>query len=155
MGNFRSILLEDQNATRALGLRLAKALKAGDVVCLQGDLGAGKTTLARSVIAAICDVDDAPSPTYTIIQTYETSDDIPLWHVDLYRIEESGELEQLGLEDAFDEAISLIEWPERLGAGVPENRLEVSLITPDDGLDTSRQARITGFGEWESRVDDI
>jgi len=155
MGIFHTFLLEDPQATKALGERLSARLKAGDVVFLIGDLGMGKTTLARSIIASKCGVDDAPSPTYTIIQTYETSDNIPLWHVDLYRVEEKAELEQLGLEDAFDDAISLIEWPERLGDDAPANRLEVQLSVPQGGMDTAREVRITGLGEWESRIDDI
>ncbi|WP_417497345.1 tRNA (adenosine(37)-N6)-threonylcarbamoyltransferase complex ATPase subunit type 1 TsaE [Maricaulis sp.] len=149
------LILSDIAATAALGHRLAAALRAGDVVCLAGDLGAGKTTLARQVIADLCGIDDAPSPTYTIVQVYETADSVPLWHVDLYRIDEPGELEQLGLEDAFDEAITLIEWPERLGAAMPADRLEISIAMAGTGVETVREARITGFGNWESRVDAI
>lgn len=147
--------LSDLAATSALGHRLAALVKAGDILCLEGDLGAGKTTLARQIIADLCGIDDAPSPTYTIIQVYETEAGIPLWHVDLYRIEAHGELEELGLDDAFDEAITLIEWPQRLGDSLPADRLEISIAMSGAGVDTVREARITGFGSWESRIDDI
>ncbi|WP_417476733.1 tRNA (adenosine(37)-N6)-threonylcarbamoyltransferase complex ATPase subunit type 1 TsaE [Maricaulis sp.] len=155
MSHSRHLPLTDLAATAALGDRLAGLLVAGDIVCLSGDLGAGKTTLARQVIANMCGVDDAPSPTYTIVQVYETGASVALWHVDLYRIEEPGELEQLGLDDAFDDAITLIEWPERLEDSLPGDRLEISIAITGAGVDTVREARITGFGSWESRVDEF
>ncbi len=155
MTHSRSLSLNGLAATAALGHRLAAVLKAGDVLCLAGDLGAGKTTLARQIIADLCGIDDAPSPTYTIIQVYETEAHVPLWHVDLYRIEAPRELAELGLEDAFDEAITLIEWPERLGDAIPADRLEISIAMAGSGVDTVRNARITGFGSWEIRLDDI
>ncbi|WP_417489190.1 tRNA (adenosine(37)-N6)-threonylcarbamoyltransferase complex ATPase subunit type 1 TsaE [Maricaulis sp.] len=155
MSHSRHLPLTDLADTTALGDRLAGLLVAGDIVCLSGDLGAGKTTLARQVIANMCGVDDAPSPTYTIVQVYETGASVALWHVDLYRIEEPGELEQLGLDDAFDDAITLIEWPERLEDSLPGDRLEISIAITGAGVDTVREARITGFGSWESRVDEF
>jgi tRNA threonylcarbamoyladenosine biosynthesis protein TsaE len=160
MGIERQIRLASLEATQALGQRLAGRLRTGDVVCLIGGLGAGKTTLARAVIAAACGVSDAPSPTYTIIQTYEMATGQSLWHADLYRVEAEDELAELGLEDAFDDGITLIEWPDRLGRWMPENRLEISLATLEDaphapGLDFAREARLTGWGDWEKRIDDI
>jgi tRNA threonylcarbamoyladenosine biosynthesis protein TsaE len=155
MTRSRDLSLTDLAATSMLGHRLAAVLQASDVVCLAGDLGAGKTTLARQIIADLCGIDDAPSPTYTIVQVYETAGALPLWHVDLYRIEDSGELDELGLEDAFDEAITLIEWPDRLGHALPAERLEISIAMSGAGVDTVRSARMTGFGRWENRLDDI
>ena len=155
MSASRTIDLPDLAATARLGMRLAARLRVGDIVCLTGDLGAGKTTLARQIIADLCDVHDAPSPTYTIVQAYDTVGGPPLWHVDLYRVEESGELTELGLEDAFDTAITLIEWPDRLGDDLPDDRLEISLAIGPAGVETARQARITGLGIWESRLDDL
>tara|TARA_R110002096_G_scaffold304809_6_gene499735 strand:- start:1264 stop:1731 length:468 start_codon:yes stop_codon:yes gene_type:complete len=155
MTHSRNLALTDLAATAALGHRLAAVLTAGDVVLLQGDLGAGKTTLARQIIADLCGIEDAPSPTYTLVQVYEAANDIPLWHVDLYRIEAPGELDELGLDDAFDDAITLIEWPERLGDACPADRLEISIAMAGAGVDTVRNARITGFGSWEARLDDI
>ena len=155
MTQSRSLSLADLAATADLGHRLAAVLKAGDVLCLVGDLGAGKTTLARQIIADLCGIDDAPSPTYTLVQVYETAMQVPLWHVDLYRIEAAGELDELGLDDAFDEAVTLIEWPERLGDAIPADRLEISIAMASAGVDTVRNARITGFGSWENRLDRI
>lgn len=155
MTQSRSLSLTGLADTATLGHRLATVLKARDIVFLIGDLGAGKTTLARQIIANLCGIDDAPSPTYTLVQLYETDAGLPLWHVDLYRIEAPGELDELGLEDAFDEAITLIEWPERLGDARPADRLEISIAMSGAGVDTVRKARITGFGNWEDRLDEI
>ena len=154
MARTRSLIFADTAATRRFGAGLAARLSAGDTVLLQGDLGTGKTTLARAVIAQLCGVEDAPSPTYTLIQTYDTAAGEELWHADLYRIEDPSELDELGLDDAFEEAICLIEWPDRLGDAVPEDRLEIALVA-GRGLDDAREARITGFGRWEDRIDDI
>ncbi|MFY0638831.1 tRNA (adenosine(37)-N6)-threonylcarbamoyltransferase complex ATPase subunit type 1 TsaE [Maricaulis maris] len=158
MGNSNSVSLPDLAATQALADRLSAALRAGDTVFLTGDLGAGKTTLARTVIATLCGVEDAPSPTYTLIQTYD-GEKGELWHADLYRIEQAGELDELGLEDAFGDIIVMIEWPDRLFGLVPDDRLEIHLEmagdSPGDAMDTPRRARLTGFGEWETRLDDI
>lgn len=137
MGSSRTYSLAGLEATRRLGERLAAAFRPGDVVLLHGDLGAGKTTLARSVIAKMCGVEDAPSPTYTLVQVYDTLAGDELWHADLYRIEDAGELEELGLEDAFDTAICLVEWPDRLGGAVPANRLEILLTGSGTGLETA------------------
>lgn len=154
MARTRSVFLQDLAATRRFGTGLADRLLPGDTVLLEGDLGTGKTTLARAVIARLCGVEDAPSPTYTLVQTYETQDGGELWHADLYRIEDASELEELGLEDAFDAAICLIEWPDRLGDACPPDRLEIALSAAA-GLETGREARITGFGRWEDRLDDV
>jgi len=163
MGNSNTVSLPDLAATQALALRLARALQPGDTVFLTGDLGAGKTTFARFIIKTLCGVADAPSPTYTLVQTYDCdSDQGPggeLWHADLYRIEHAGELEELGLEDAFGEVILLIEWPDRLFGLVPDDRLELHLEMVGDSagaaMDRPRRAGLTGFGEWEARLDEI
>ena len=150
--------LPDLAASAAFGARLADHLAPGDVVFLIGDLGAGKTTLARAVIDRACGVKDAPSPTYTLVQTYEARAGFELWHADLYRIEDEGELLELGLEEAFDTDACLIEWPDRLGAMTPQTRLEIAIILDpgDQGEgEARRRARLSGFGEWESRIDDL
>lgn len=140
--------LPDAEATMALGVRLAAAMQTGDVVLLRGDLGAGKTTLARGLIAAWTGVDeDAPSPTYTLVQVYEAARG-PLWHMDLYRLQDAEEALELGLEDALIEAVTIIEWPERLGAFAPANRIEVDLSTQGGG----RQARMRAFGRLAGAV---
>lgn len=161
MASSLEIDLPDLAASAALGARLADHLAPGDVVFLIGDLGAGKTTLARSVIARACGVEDAPSPTYTLVQTYSARAGYELWHADLYRIEEEGELLELGLEEAFEDSACLIEWPDRLGAMAPQTRLEIAIILETGPKNTGtegearRRARLSGFGEWESRIDDL
>lgn len=146
-----SFFLPDAAATEALGARLGAVLQPGDVVLLHGDLGMGKTTLARGMIAALCNVTDAPSPTYTLVQSYETQSGNWLLHADLYRIEAEGELEELGLDEAFDTAICLIEWPDRLGRYLPQRRLDLHLT--QDGA--QRIAQIFPVGDWGDRLADV
>ncbi|WP_420434657.1 tRNA (adenosine(37)-N6)-threonylcarbamoyltransferase complex ATPase subunit type 1 TsaE [Hyphobacterium sp.] len=145
------IALPDPDATEALGARLGAVLHPGDIVLLHGELGAGKTTLARGLIAALCDVDEVPSPTYTLMQHYDTRAGAWLVHADLYRIEDEGELVELGLDEAFDSAICLIEWPDRLGGHLPERRIDLHLMA-DGG---ARIADIVAVGEWGGRLDNV
>ena len=137
--------------TMALGAALGARLRAGDTLYLAGDLGAGKTTFARGMIMSLCGVTDVPSPTYTLIQSYETGNGIPLLHADLYRIEEEGELDELGLDDAFDDSIVLVEWPDRLFGTGPDNALTLTLALAPRG----RIAHITGGTDWKDRLDGI
>jgi tRNA threonylcarbamoyladenosine biosynthesis protein TsaE len=143
-----TLKLADDMATAALGARLGAAARAGDVIALYGDLGAGKTTLARSLIRDLVGPDtDAPSPTFTLVQTY-SSPAFPIWHFDLYRLEHPGEARELGLEEAVD-GLALIEWPERLGAYLPAQRLEIRLSYDGAG----RIARLVDFDDWSTRID--
>jgi tRNA threonylcarbamoyladenosine biosynthesis protein TsaE len=115
------IHLADEKATEAFGARLAPLLRAGDVIALYGALGAGKTTLARGLLRGLGYGGDVSSPTFPIVQAYAPPDtDIPLWHVDLYRIEDGSELDEIGLEEALEHAALVIEWPERLPVLWPE-----------------------------------
>lgn len=105
---------------------LARALQAGDVMALWGDLGTGKTTFARVLIQAVVGkAVDVPSPTFTLVQVYDCPKG-ELWHCDLYRLKDSEEAFEIGLEDAFHQAICLIEWPERLGNLLPKRRIDIS-----------------------------
>ncbi|MCX8509848.1 MAG: tRNA (adenosine(37)-N6)-threonylcarbamoyltransferase complex ATPase subunit type 1 TsaE [Rhodobacteraceae bacterium] len=141
----RPLPLTDADATRRLAARISPLLRAGDVILLAGPIGAGKTHFARSLIqtrlAAADLMEDVPSPTFTLIQTYEAAG-VALWHADLYRLTDPDEATELGLEEAFTQAICLIEWPDRLGSLRPPQALELTL-TPDAASDL-RQARFIG-----------
>ncbi|HWT12382.1 MAG TPA: tRNA (adenosine(37)-N6)-threonylcarbamoyltransferase complex ATPase subunit type 1 TsaE [Allosphingosinicella sp.] len=127
------IALPDAAATEAFGAALSRELRAGDVVALYGALGAGKTTLARGVLRGLGHDGEVASPTFPIVQTYEPpSTRIAAWHVDLYRIEQAGELAELGLEEAREDGVLLIEWPERLPDLWPET-LRLTLEVRQDG----------------------
>lgn len=119
------MILADEAATQELGRRLARRLQEGDVVTLSGPLGVGKTALARAVIRALGHEGEVPSPSFAIVQPYEDLDP-PLWHVDLYRIEGAGELEELGLDSAAESAL-LVEWPERAGDAAWPDALRITL----------------------------
>ncbi len=139
--------LKDAAATEALGAKVARALETGDMVCLWGGLGAGKTTLARGLIRALTDPDEeAPSPTFTLVQTYE-GPRFPVAHLDLYRLSGPEELRELGLEEAMEEGAAVIEWPERLGERLPPDRLDIRLSIEAEG----RTAEIGRHGRWKDR----
>ena len=127
------IRLADAAATEAFGAALAPALRPGDVIALYGSLGAGKTTLARGLLRGLGHDGDVASPTFPIVQAYAPPDTrIPLWHVDLYRIENGSELDEIGLGEALGEAALVIEWPERLPFLWPET-LRLTLSTEPGG----------------------
>jgi N-acetylmuramate 1-kinase len=136
--------LKDTEATQALGAELALMARAGSFICLHGDLGAGKTTLARSFIQALAqDEIEVPSPTFTLVQTYETTR-LPVAHVDLYRVTSPTELDELGLDDLLATHQVIVEWPERLAKALPADRLDVKLTTEGK----ARSAQLTGHGAW-------
>jgi N-acetylmuramate 1-kinase len=149
-----SVALPDEHATRRLAIDIANALEAGDVVTLSGDLGAGKTTLARTLIRYLAgDVEiEVPSPTFTLMQTYDLPQ-FPLVHVDLYRLSGPAELAELGFDDLPERAVVLVEWPDRADGLLPPDRLDVSLaLAPKLKLEF-RHARVTGHGAVGPRVD--
>ena len=125
--------LPDESATERLGATLAERLRVGDVVGLKGELGAGKTTLARAIIRAAAGDREliVPSPTFTLVEVYETPRG-SFWHFDLYRLEAAEQVYELGWEEALAEGIALVEWPERLGKLLPKH-LSVTLELADDG----------------------
>ena len=149
--------LPDLNATQRLGALLASNLLAGDVIAISGALGAGKSALARAIIqAANPDEMDVPSPTFTLVQTYELQDGTPLWHLDLYRVESPAEAMELGLEDAFIDAACLIEWPERLKKLLPKDNLSIYLhLSNKNDSDEFRYADITVPAYWNARVQSV
>ncbi|MBC7137465.1 MAG: tRNA (adenosine(37)-N6)-threonylcarbamoyltransferase complex ATPase subunit type 1 TsaE [Defluviimonas sp.] len=144
--------LPDAEATAALARRLAPQLRAGDVLLLQGPIGAGKTHFARaliqSLLAAEGRAEDVPSPTFTLVQTYATGT-LEIWHADLYRLTSAAEAEDLGLEDAFAEALCLIEWPDRLGSLAPADALTLS-FAPEPGGDGRLLTARAGDPRWRA-----
>ena len=159
------IELSDLAATRRLGRLLAAQLKAGDVIALSGTLGAGKSALARAIIQAVDPTeDDVPSPTFTLVQHYALADGTPLWHLDLYRIDGAQDAMALGLDDAFVDAVCLIEWPERLKKFLPKTNLSIHLYADEaaDGSDDTtglgssvRFADVTAPLHWADRITDL
>ena len=146
--------LPNLSATQDLGVLLADGLAAGDVISLSGPLGAGKSVLARSIIvSANPNETDVPSPTFSLVQTYELADKTPLWHLDLYRIENPEDAMQLGLDDAFVDAVCLIEWPDRLKKLLPKSTLSIHIYSPyDDHSVGIRFADITAPLHWSDRL---
>jgi tRNA threonylcarbamoyladenosine biosynthesis protein TsaE len=145
------ISLATEADTQALGRDLAALLRPGDCVCLKGDLGAGKTTLARAIIQERAGADvEAPSPTFTLVQTYET-EGAAIWHMDLYRLKRPEEIYELGFEEALDEGVLLIEWPEKAAGLLPAVKLEVHLQI--DHKKSARSARFSGDLTWRQRLD--
>lgn len=147
-------LLATPADTDVVAAALASTLRPGDVVFLCGEMGAGKSAFARAAIQSLLAREgrreEAPSPTYTLIQTYELVGG-PLVHADLYRLGGSDEAAELGLFDPTAAAISLIEWPERLGADCPPRRLRVRLSIPEEGV--GRRIAVTGEGgDWSAAV---
>jgi tRNA threonylcarbamoyladenosine biosynthesis protein TsaE len=130
-----SLDLPDLAATEAIGARLAAVARAGDVILLSGDLGMGKTSLARGFLAALGLAGEAPSPSFAIVQPYAPPEvTLPVLHVDLYRIEAPGEIDELGLDEARYDSVLLIEWPERAGADAWPDALRLSLeLHPEGG----------------------
>ena len=134
--------LPDLDATAALGRAIASGLGIGDAVALWGDLGAGKTTLARAILRALGVREDVPSPTFTLVQGYDTTPAVA--HYDLYRLKSAREMEELGFDDALDRGAVLVEWPERAPEALPPEALHVRLRLRETG----RLARITGPSRW-------
>jgi len=141
--------LPDEAATAAFAARVSALAAAGDVIALKGDLGAGKTSFARAFIRSRGAVEEVPSPTFTLVQVYELPP-VAIWHFDLYRLKSAEEAWELGIEDAFSEGISLIEWPERLGSLLPRHRLEITFHYGD--LPDARRAALDGGGDWPERL---
>lgn len=140
--------LGDETATARLGEDIAMALKAGDVLALSGDLGAGKSTLARALIRALADDEalDVPSPTFTLVQSYDAR--VPVHHFDLYRLSSAAELDELGFDEALAAGAVLVEWPDRAEGSLPASTVLVVLEHRGDG----RLARLSGDGVAIERV---
>ena len=140
------MILKTEEETAAVGAALARVARSGDVITLSGPLGAGKTALARGFLGALGHEGEVPSPSFAIVQPYDAINP-PVWHVDLYRIEDSTEIEELGLDVAAD-AVLLVEWPERARPGAWPNALSLSLDMVQDG-DRILTAKVPP--SWEGR----
>ena len=141
------MMLKDEQATLALGRKLARLLEAGDVVTLSGALSAGKTTLVRGLLGALGHQGEVPSPSFAIVQPYEALDP-PIWHVDLYRIENASDLDELGLEDIRGDGVLIVEWPDHAGRDAWPEALALSLQVANDG---SRALTAEVPASWEGR----
>lgn len=143
------MILASAAEAHAFGARLGGGLRAGDVIALAGALGAGKTTLARGILAGAGLAGEATSPTFPIVIAYAPPElRLPVWHVDLYRIEVADELDELGLDDALTDAALLIEWPERLGTRLWPDALRLALATDANG---GRRLTADVPAAWETR----
>jgi tRNA threonylcarbamoyladenosine biosynthesis protein TsaE len=146
--------LPDLAAMERLGAAIAAALRPGDVVALSGGLGAGKTTLARAVIAALGHRGEVPSPTFAILEVYAPpAVRLPLVHADFYRLEDPAEAEELGLDDYRAGAALLAEWPEQAGGFADEpGCLSIRLEEPSESGESGRIAIVEGGADWLGRM---
>ncbi|MBU3971840.1 MAG: tRNA (adenosine(37)-N6)-threonylcarbamoyltransferase complex ATPase subunit type 1 TsaE [Alphaproteobacteria bacterium] len=154
MSGTRDWVLPDADATTRLGAAIAPLLAPGETVLLYGPLGMGKSTLARGLVRAMTTPDeDVPSPTFTLVQFYDSSP--PVAHFDLYRLTRPEEAAEIGLDEALDEGCAVIEWPERLGddpaVWLGPDRLTVTLAEQGAG----RLATVSGAGAWEAKLKDL
>jgi tRNA threonylcarbamoyladenosine biosynthesis protein TsaE len=140
------MILEDEQATARVGAVLAAQARAGEVITLSGPLGVGKTALARGFLGALGHEDEVPSPSFAIVQPYDDVDPT-VWHVDLYRLEEPSEMDELGLDSAAD-AVLLVEWPERAGGGAWPDALQLNLDFVESG---ARRLTVKVPPSWEGR----
>ena len=145
------LILNGPLETKALALKIRENLQNGDIVLLKGEIGAGKSHFARSLIQAAMDkVEDVPSPTFTLVQTYDTLVG-SIWHADLYRLSDQSEVFELGLIDAFGNDIVLIEWPDRLGYLEPQDALTIELVILEN--DKREVIFSTSSCVWEARLE--
>lgn len=160
MPMIRRYQLPDEAATAALGMLLADQLRPGDAILLDGALGVGKTCFARALIRHLSGDagTEVPSPSFNLVLTYDIPPDRfkggMLWHFDLYRVSDPRELDELGLDDALRDGVTLIEWPDRLGRQVPAGALTVSLALLTDAAGP-RQAELHGDAAWAARLADL
>lgn len=147
-------LVSSLNETRLLAQAIAPSLRTGDVITLHGELGVGKTTFARALISALAlegEEVDVPSPTFPMVQLYELSS-VNVWHFDLYRINDSSELEELGFTDALESGVVIIEWPERSGGALPASSVRLDISISSGESDEERVFLFECEGEWERRI---
>lgn len=154
---YAEITLSDVGATKAFAGRLAPHLKTSDVIAFDGALGAGKTEFCRALIHALGYHEDVPSPTFNLVQIYSPPHDDQVtptvWHMDLYRLEEPEDVFELGIEEAFDTGVTLLEWPSKMGTYLPAGFLTLRLEIESDG--TSRKLIVLGGTSWKERLKEL
>ncbi|MEA2978153.1 MAG: N-acetylmuramate 1-kinase, partial [Alphaproteobacteria bacterium] len=155
-GSSFAVVLPNEEATRRLMLDIAIALQPGDLITLSGDLGAGKTTFARALIRHLAGDEgiEVPSPTFTLIQSYELPR-FPVVHADLYRLSGSAELAELGIDDIAEDSVVLLEWPDRAGRFLPNDRLDIAFTLAPQLGGEYRNVRVTGYGSFAGRAERI
>jgi tRNA threonylcarbamoyladenosine biosynthesis protein TsaE len=142
------MILADEAETERAGRQLAAALRPGDVVTLSGPLGVGKTALARAILHGAGHAGEVPSPTFAIVQPYDELP-LPIWHCDLYRVEDASELDELGLEEVLTDGALLVEWPERASAAAWPQALRLSLqFAPGGARGLTGQVPAAWKGRW-------
>lgn len=142
--------LSNINKTCEFAKKLAKFVKATDVITFSGDLGVGKTTFIQAFIKALATEDiEVTSPTFNLLHIYNLSQ-FEIWHYDLYRINNIEEVYELGIEDSFHYAVTLIEWPEIINNIIPEDRLEIELFFGDSEF--SREIKLKAYGIWQNKL---
>lgn len=146
------LFVQNESEMRELGAQLAAILQCGDKIALNGDLGAGKSTLARAIIHASCEVEDVPSPTFTLVQSYDTKSGDQIWHFDFYRLEHEDEAYELAIEEAFENAICLMEWPEKIGSLIPDDTLWLNIEPMNE---TRRKIVFHAPPDWITRIKTI
>ncbi len=148
-----SITLKTPEDTARLAAKLARQLGPGDVILLDGPIGSGKTHFARSLIqSAQAAPEDVPSPTFTLVQIYATEIG-EIWHSDLYRLSSEDEVDELGLADAFDTAICLVEWPAKLGSLCPDTALLARFQGDDKNEDTRHMTLSWTDPKWARKLE--
>lgn len=147
--------LPDLAATERLAGRIAALARPGEAVLLSGPLGAGKSAFARAFVRAwVADpAVEVPSPTFTLVQPYDGPRGA-VWHCDLYRLGDPEELQELGIDEGFAEAVMLVEWPDRLGPWLPADRLELAIEICEQAED-ARRVTLKASGAWAVRVDEL
>ncbi|HPU15728.1 MAG TPA: tRNA (adenosine(37)-N6)-threonylcarbamoyltransferase complex ATPase subunit type 1 TsaE [Polymorphobacter sp.] len=137
---------DSPEALAAFAARVAGQARTGDIIALSGELGAGKSCFARGFLRGLGYQGDVPSPTFTLVQPYDTVP--PVWHVDLYRLDSPDEAAALGLDEAYDDQVTLIEWPERLGPLLPADALKIRI---DGSGEATRRLTVSVPASWEGR----
>ncbi|WP_171206511.1 tRNA (adenosine(37)-N6)-threonylcarbamoyltransferase complex ATPase subunit type 1 TsaE [Ruegeria sp. HKCCA0235A] len=149
----RSLTFKSPEETAVFARQLGTSLRPGDVVLLEGPIGSGKTHFARNLIQSLMDEpEDVPSPTFTLVQAYDTPSG-EIWHCDLYRLSAAEEVDELGLTDAFDTAICLVEWPDKMGPLAPQGALTLAFETGPNNIDFRRVTLSWTAPKWAEKLE--